>query len=159
VAVPKLDFTLKNSIIKVMMTVLTGKHLCKKSLAVLLCLFLIGNVAHGTVLCFGADGHIEFESAFHTHCDEHSHNQSSDHELQLFETVHEGSGHCGPCVDVPVTVDIVKISPFGFSDLDSGFSYLVSSIEYRESGIKNPIYSIILPTTSRALLRTVILLI
>jgi len=93
-----------------MMAKSTGIHACKKSLVVLLCLFLIGNFAHGTVLCFGADGHIEFESAFHKHCDDHDHEQSPDHGHQPFETDHEEGGCCGPCVDVPVTVDIVKTS-------------------------------------------------
>jgi len=89
----------------------TGKCVCKESLAVLMCLFLIGNVARGTVLCFGADGHIEFESAFHIHCDDHAHDQPVGHCRQSFETGHEGSGSpAGPCVDVPLTIDLLKIS-------------------------------------------------
>lgn len=142
-----------------MMAGLTGKRLCKKSLVVLLCLFLAGNVARGTVLCFGADGHIEFESAFHTHCDGHYHDQSSEHGRKFFETTHDGGGCSGPCVDLPVAVDIMKITSSGFSILDSGFSYLLSSIKNQESGIENPIYHLIFPTAGHAPLRTVILLI
>jgi len=93
-----------------MMVKLAGKHVYKDSLVVLLCLFLIGNVASGTVLCFGADGHIEFESAFHIHCNDHAHDQPVGHRGQSFEISYEGSGApAGPCVDVPLTIDLLKI--------------------------------------------------
>ena len=145
-----------------MMPEFTGKHLCKKSLAVLLCLFLTGNVAHGTVLCFGADGHIEFESAFHTHCDDHGHDQSSDHGLQSFETAHEGGGRCGPCVDVPVAVDFVKISRDSntFGCIYAAIEASIASECFNPGMAGFKLYpNIILPTASCASLRTVILLI
>jgi len=105
-----LIFALENCIV-VMMAKIAGKHVCKESLVVLLCLFLIGNVAHGTVLCFGADGHIEFESAFHIHGDDHAHDQPLGHRSQSFEIAHEASeSPAWPCVDVPLTIDLFKIS-------------------------------------------------
>lgn len=144
------------------MAELTGKHLFKKSLAVLLCLFLIGNVARGTVLCFGADGHIEFESAFHKHCDDHDHENSSDHGHQSFETAHERGGRCGPCIDVPLAVDIVKISRESNSfDFAPATAETIAASEYFNPYVLwlNPSTLASFQTICRAPLRTVILLI
>lgn len=89
-----------------------GKYVCKEFAAVLVCLSLIGNCAYGTVLCFGADGHVEFESAFHMQCKNHVHSQSTNHGLHSSEDNHEHDKHChsGQCVDVPVSFGLVKIS-------------------------------------------------
>ncbi len=76
-----------------------------KCVAGLVCLFLLGNSMHGTVLCFGADGHIEFESAFHEQCSSCAGSESS--EQSHFSCEAE---HCGPCVDVPISIGLAKIS-------------------------------------------------
>ena len=47
---------------------IAGKDKRRKCVALLVCLFVAANSVQGTVLCFGADGHIEFESAFHEQC-------------------------------------------------------------------------------------------
>jgi hypothetical protein len=69
------------------------------------------NSAQGTVLCFGADGHIELESAFHEHCDHAVHFHTSDQNQPSYETSHERCEHCRPCVDVPISFGLAKISP------------------------------------------------
>ena len=90
----------------------TGKYVCREFAAVLVCLSLIGNSAYGTVLCFGADGHIEFESVFHEQCKDHVHSPSTDHDHHSSEPGHEHDKHChsGQCVDVPISFGLAKIS-------------------------------------------------
>ncbi|MHC4116025.1 MAG: hypothetical protein ACYSWO_00815 [Planctomycetota bacterium] len=91
---------------------MTGKYVRKGFVAMLVCLCLIGNAVHGTVLCFGADGHVEFESVFHEQCTDHVHSLPSDHHHHPSEEDHEHSKHChaGQCVDVPVSMSMAKIS-------------------------------------------------
>jgi hypothetical protein len=80
-------------------------------MVVLICLLIIGNLAQGTVLCFGADGHVEFEPAFHKHCDHPVHYRASDQNQHFYEAGHEKGKHCQPCVDIPISIDLAKISP------------------------------------------------
>lgn len=89
----------------------TGKYVRKVFFAALICLSLIGNCVYGTVLCFGADGHVEFESAFHVQCEDHVHSQPADHGRHFSEGEHEHDKHChsGQCVDVPVSFGLAKI--------------------------------------------------
>lgn len=83
----------------------------KKYVVVLICLVVIGNLAQGTVLCFGADGHIEFEPAFHEHCDHPVHSHASDQNQHSHDAGYEKGKHCEPCVDVPISFGLAKISP------------------------------------------------
>ena len=64
------------------------------------------------MLCFGADGHIEFEPAFHAQCKDHVHSQSANHDQHSSEGNHEHDKHChsGQCVDVPISFAPAKIS-------------------------------------------------
>ncbi len=89
---------------------LTGKKLFKKCMVVLICLLIIGNLAQGTVLCFGADGHVELEPAFHKHCDHPVHCHDSDQNQHSHEAGHEKGKHCEPCVDIPISIGLAKIS-------------------------------------------------
>ena len=89
---------------------LAKKQMYKKCFVVLICLLIAGNSAHGTVLCFGADGHTEFESAFHERCDDPVHSYASDQNQLSYEAEHEIGKHCGPCVDVPISIGLAKIS-------------------------------------------------
>lgn len=79
-------------------------------MVVLICLLMIGNLAQGTVLCFGADGHVEFEPAFHNHCDHTVHYHASDQDQQFHQAGDEKGRHCLPCVDIPISIDLAKIS-------------------------------------------------
>jgi hypothetical protein len=90
----------------------TGKYVRKEFVTVLVCLSLIGNCVYGTVLCFGADGHVEFESAFHTQCTDHVHSQPTDHGHHFSKPEHEHDRHChnGQCVDVQMSFGLAKIS-------------------------------------------------
>ena len=94
-----------------MIVKLAKKQVYRKCIVLLICLVIIGNLAQGTVLCFGADGHIELESAFHEHCDHPVHSHTSDQNQPSCETGHEKGEHCKPCVDVPISFGLAKISP------------------------------------------------
>ena len=90
---------------------ITRKKMYKKCIVVLVCLSIAGNLAHGTVLCFGADGHTELESAFHERCDDPVHSYALDQSPLSSEGEHEICKHCGPCVDIPISIGLAKISP------------------------------------------------
>jgi hypothetical protein len=87
---------------------LTTKQLCKKSMVVLICLLMVGNLVQGPVLCFGSDGHIELESAFHKRCDDPVHSYASDQNRLSYEAGHEKNKHCEPCVDVPISISLTE---------------------------------------------------
>jgi len=93
-----------------MIVKLDKKHMYKKCIVVFISLSIVGNLAHGTVLCFGADGHIELESAFHEHCDDPVHSSAPDQSQLSYEAEHEKGKHCEPCVDVPISIGLAKIS-------------------------------------------------
>jgi hypothetical protein len=94
-----------------MIVKLAKKQVYRKCIVLLICLVVVGNLAQGTVLCFGADGHIELEPAFHEHCDHPVHSRASDQNQPSYETGHEKGEHCKPCVDVPISFGLAKISP------------------------------------------------
>ncbi|MFQ5771531.1 MAG: hypothetical protein ACE5HX_13415 [bacterium] len=89
---------------------LAKKQMYKKCIAVFICFLIVGNLAHGTVLCFGSDGRIEIESAFHECCNHPVHSYASDKNQLSSEAEHEIGKHCGPCVDVPISIGLAKIS-------------------------------------------------
>ncbi len=89
---------------------LAGKQIYKKCFVVLICLLIVGNSAHGVVLCFGVDGHIEIESAFHERCDDHAHSQPTEPKQLSYQSDHVKGKHCEPCVDVPISIGLAKIT-------------------------------------------------
>ena len=86
------------------------KQIYKKCFVVLICLLIVGNSAQGAVLCFGVDGHIEIESAFHERCDDPAHSQPTDQKQLSYQVDHVKDKHCKPCVDVPISFGLAKIS-------------------------------------------------
>lgn len=93
-----------------MIVKIAKKQLYKKCIVVFICLLIAGNLTHSTVLCFGADGHIELESAFRKCCNDLVHSSASDQKQFSPEAEHEIGKHCGPCVDVPISIGLAKIS-------------------------------------------------
>ncbi len=89
---------------------LAKKQMYKKCFVVFICLLIAGNLTHGTVLCFGADGHIELEFAFHKQCEDPVHSYTSDPNKLHYEAHHVEGKHCVPCVDVPISIGLAKIS-------------------------------------------------
>jgi hypothetical protein len=71
---------------------------------------MFGNLAHGAVLCFGVDGHIEIESAFHERCDDPAHSQPTDQNQLSYQSDHVKDKHCEPCVDIPISIGLAKIA-------------------------------------------------
>ncbi len=86
------------------------KHIYKKCFVVLICLLMFGNLAHGGVLCFGSDGKIEIESAFHERCDDPAHPLSADQKQLSYQSDHIIDENCEPCVDIPISIGLAKIT-------------------------------------------------
>jgi hypothetical protein len=89
---------------------LTGKQMYKKCVIVLLGISIAANLAHWKVLCFGADGHVELESAFHKCCEDPDYSSAPDQNGLEYKAGHENCTHCGACVDMPISNDLVQIS-------------------------------------------------
>jgi disulfide oxidoreductase YuzD len=88
---------------------LSKKQKFEKYVIIFFCLLIVGNLANWKVLCFGADGHIELESAFHERCDDPKHNTASDLKILSSQTNQEICKHCGTCVDIPISNELVQI--------------------------------------------------
>ena len=86
------------------------KQIYKEGVIVLACLLTFGSLAHGVVLCFGVDGHIKIESAFHERCDDPAHSQPSDQKQLSYRVNHIEDRHCEPCVDIPISIGLAKIT-------------------------------------------------
>ncbi len=136
----------------------TGKY--REFVAVLVCLSLIGNSAYGTVLCFGSDGHIEFESAFHEQCKDHVHSQSTDHGRHSSDAEHEHDRHChsGQCVDVPVSFGLAKISQTAEQSNPALAVDVIVAVEQSDCSEHLPASNAFVASSYFSPLRTVILL-
>ena len=88
---------------------LAKQQMFKKCIIIFLSLLIVGNLAHWKVLCFGADGHIELESAFHKCCEDPDHSSAPDQNELSYKAGHETCKHCGPCVDMPIFNGLVQI--------------------------------------------------
>ena len=97
------------------------KQIYKKCFAVLICLLMFGNLAHGAVLCLGPDGRIEVKSAFHERCDDPAHSQPTDQQQLSYQVDHVEDRHCEPCVDIPISIGLAKITSVS-KQLNSTFS-------------------------------------
>ena len=86
------------------------KQIYKECVVVLICLLMFGYLAHGAVLCFGSDGRIEIESAFHKRCDDSAHSQPTEKKQLSYQVGHVEDRHCEPCVDIPISISLAKIS-------------------------------------------------
>ena len=145
-----------------MMLKLAKNKKYRKYVFLFICLSLVGNLTHWKVLCFGADGHIEIESAFHERCNDPEHAFSSDKNVISAKEGHEVCDHCEPCVDIPIFKDLVQNSN---SPQKLNQNILVSATNILNnidnlSNSANKITSDILNTNSYFTpLRTVILLI
>ena len=141
---------------------LDKKQLYKRCIVVLICLSIAGNLVHGTVLCFGADGHTELESAFHERCDHPVHSYASDQNQLSCESEHERGKHCEPCVDVPISIGLAKISHTS-TKLNSTFPVPVTNMIVLTDKFDFPAYNsasnTFAATSYFAPLRTVILLV
>ena len=66
---------------------------------------------YGNVLCFGNDGHVAIEPAFHDHCShdhDHGHYHDSDRTCRE-EAEHVLTVSCSPCTDVMVAADFEPV--------------------------------------------------
>ncbi len=134
----------------------------KKCIVVLICLLIIGNLGQGTVLCFGADDHVELESAFHERCDDPAHSQPTDQHQLSYQSDHIKDKHCEPCVDVPISFGLAKISPVT-KQLNPTFPVLSTNViiltDKLDFSAYNSISNTFVDTSYFTPLRTVILLI
>ena len=106
---------------------LAMKKIYKKCFVVLICLLIVGNSAHGVVLCFGVDGHVETESAFHERCDSPDHSQATDQNQLSYQSDHVKDKNCEPCVDVPIYIGLAKITRIS-KQLNSTFPAPVKNV-------------------------------
>lgn len=81
-----------------------------KCVAVLVCLLIAGNSVHGTVLCFGTDGHVEIEPTFHERCNDPAHSKHTEQKQPSYQVNHVENEHCRPCLDFPISTGLVKIA-------------------------------------------------
>ena len=146
-----------------MIVKIAAKDVRRKCVALFVCLFVAANSVQGTVLCFGADGHVEFESAFHAQCTDHDHSWAADHAGHSSEAEHEGDRHChnGQCVDVSVDVGLVKISQTT-EQLDRAFDVVCADVivvvDQADYSVHCPISNAFFDTCYFSPLRTIILL-
>jgi len=92
-----------------MIVEIVQKSIRRQHIALILCLFVAVSSVHGTVLCFGADGHVEYESAFHQQCIDQDHAWLS-HGSHSSEADHDEDKHShhGSCVDIPFDLGLVQ---------------------------------------------------
>ena len=89
---------------------ITRKQIHEKCFVVLVCLVMFGSLSHQAVLCSASNGHIEIESAFHERCDASAHSQPADQKQLSHQLDHVEDKHCEPCVDIPISSILAKIS-------------------------------------------------
>ena len=134
----------------------------KKCAVVLICLWVICNLAQGVVLCLGADGHIEIESAFHQRCNGPAHPDSLDKNQLSCQADNEKCKHCGPCIDVPISFGLAKISRMP-EQLDSTFpipvTYVIAASDKLTFSAYNSASDTFSVTSYFTPLRTIILLV
>ena len=141
---------------------LTKNQMYKKYIIGILCLLVVGNLAHWKVLCFGADGHIELESAFHKCCEEPDHSSAPDQNELSYKAGHENCPHCGPCVDMPISNDLVQISNTPqkiITKISLPTTYILIDTDKLNSSVYNLASNIFADTSYFSPLRTVVLLV
>lgn len=132
----------------------------RKYVVFLISLSIVGNLAHLKVLCFGADGHVEIESAFHEICENPDHCSASNQNILSSKEDHEICPHCGPCVDMPISNDLADISntqkklsiqyqvPITYVLFDSykinSFLYNPTSNGFDDTSYFDPLYTVVL---------------
>ena len=142
-----------------MMVLNFGKQqMHKKLLVVLICLLIAGNLAHGPVLCFGEDGHVELESASHRQCQGSDHFQSSGDGYAHYDCDQEKGKHCAPCSDIPVFVAMTKIKKPNSTFTTPSAKAIVTADNFDYSAKNSISNSSNIPSYFTAL-RTVILLV
>lgn len=89
------------------------KRKYEKRIIVFLFILIMSNIAHCKVLCFGADGHIEIESAFNSCCEDHEEHANfyvPTWDKYSSQAEDEESKRCGLCIDIPITNDLIQLS-------------------------------------------------
>ena len=141
---------------------LAKRQMYKKCIIVFLSLLVVGNLAHWKVLCFGADGHVELESAFHKCCEEPEHSSAPDQNELSYKAGHETCRHCGPCIDMPITNDLIQISNTPqkiITKLSVPTTYMLIDTNKLNSSVYNLASNIFTDTSFFSPLRTVVLLV
>lgn len=91
------------------------KQIYKKSLIVLICLLMFGNLAHGVMLCFGSEGHVSIEIKSIDCCDEYlGVPVQAAAESCGNSSYSEGEDPCGDCIDIPLPGSCITKRPTFF---------------------------------------------
>ena len=129
---------------------------------VFLCFLIVCNLAHWKVLCFGADGHIELESAFHKCCEDPDHCSATDQNKLSYKAGHEMCKHCEPCVDMPISSELVQISTTSqkiITKFPFPTTYMLIDTDTLNSSVFNLVSNLFTDTSYFTPLRTVVLLV
>lgn len=132
----------------------------KNYLTKLVCIALIAALSwsgFGNVLCYGTDGHVAVEPAFHDHC--HGHGAPSEHRhREAHGLAIEALDDCNPCVDVLLGHDGEPIrlkNTVSFGDIGTGIPFYAdvspltaaaNNTTYNTFSFFTPLKSIILLT-------------
>jgi hypothetical protein len=146
-----------------MIVKVAAKDVRRKCVALFVCLFVAANSVQGTVLCFGADGHVEFESAFHEQCTGHDHSWLPYQSHDSSEAEHEGDRDChnGLCVDVLVDVGLTRISKTTEQSdraFDAAGTDVIVVVDQADYSVHCPVSNAFFDTSYFDPLRTIILL-
>ena len=99
----------------------------KKALTIFICAFylvLVAGSGSASVLCFGNDGHVAIELDRDGACDDSGHESSNSQDCELLES--EPHCHCGPCVDIPLSYELVESRPVTIESLSFQTETLLS---------------------------------
>lgn len=69
-------------------------------------LVLVAGSGNASVLCFGNDGHVAIELDRGGACADSGHESSDSQDCELLAS--EPHCHCGPCVDIPLSFELVE---------------------------------------------------
>jgi len=141
---------------------LVKKETYKRGIILFLCLLIVANLAHWKVLCFGADGHIEIESAFQKCCEDPDCSSAPDQNGPSYKEGHKTCKHCGRCIDIPIFDDLEQISNAP-QEVITKFSvpttYILIDTEKLNSSVHNLASNIFTDTSYFTPLRMVVLLV
>jgi hypothetical protein len=141
---------------------LLKKETYKRGIIVFLSLLIVANLAHWKVLCFGADGHIELESAFQKCCEDPDCSSVPDQSGPSYTEGHKTCKHCGPCIDIPIFDDLGQISNASqklITKFSVSTTYILIDTEKLNSSLSNLPSNIFTDTSFFTPLRMVVLLV
>jgi hypothetical protein len=107
-------------------------HIFIKKLIYAILMFAVVFAGSGSVICYGADGHMAVASAFDSCCCEHE--KQADRANIKSESLSTSPDGCGTCIDIPASGNFMK-------PLDVKSSVLISAGTLNTITIEKPVFS------------------